>query len=135
MGYLEYIAVLVSPSPKDTLKAVEARRQAVEARMKAEENSDNPAGPVVIDASSGIFKNTSFYDSLAAEAGVDPRELQAMFGEQDDSGKQPVTYIKKQGQTDYFQRAIEAHQKGEELEPLPSLQTQLQKMHMDAIEF
>lgn len=134
MGYLEYIAVLVSPSPKDTLKAIEARHKAIEAKSKHEMND---GAPVVISAESREFKNTSFYDAIAAEVGSDNAEaVKAIFGDSNnDDSKKPVTYITKPGQMDYFEKAIAAHQRGEEILPIPSFQTQLQQMHLDALEF
>lgn len=137
MGYLEYIAVLVSPSPKDTLKAIDARHKNLEAKAKHESREDGTEAPIVIEAESRTFKNTTFYDAIAAEVGGDSAEaIKGIFGDTGiDDGKKSVTYVTKPGQMDYFERAITAHQKGEELMPLPSLQTQIQQMHLDALEF
>ena len=136
MGYLEYMAVLVSPSPKDTLKAIEERHKIVENRKKHEENVDGPNEPVIISAESKEFKSTTFYDTIAAEAGEESAAaIRNFFGDNVDDSSRPVTYIARPEQMSYFDRAIAAHQKGEDILPLPSLDTQLMQMHMDSIEF
>ena len=138
MGLVEYLAVLVSPSPKDTIKAIESRRKDAAAKKKAFENADSQEVGVEIDASSGIFKNTSFYDTIAAEANEESANaLKNFFNDTNDkSSNQMVKYKAKPGQMDYFNKAIEAHQKGEDLvEPPKSLQGQIAQMHLDAIQF
>lgn len=131
------MATLVSPSPKETMKAIEDRRKIVEARRKHRDNNEADDTPVVIDAESRVFKNTSFYDSIAAEEGAEAAEaIKNFFGDSgSDDSKRPVTYIPKQGQLSYFERAIAAHQKGEDILPLPSLDSQLMQLHLDSIDF
>ena len=137
MGYLEYIAMLVSPSPKDTLKAIEERHKILETKKRHAENLGGENEPVVIDASSMVFKNTTFYDTIVAEGGQEAAaDVKNYFGDNGDSdSSKPVTYVTKPGQMNYFDRAIAAHQKGEELMPIPSFSSQLAQMHMDALEF
>lgn len=133
MGYLEYTAMLVSPSPKDTLKAIEARHKNTEAAKKHRENTD---APIVINAESGEFENTTFYSSIETEVGKDSAAaLMAYLGDKPDTSKRPVSYIPKPGQLGYFEKAIAAHQKGEDLMPGASLESDLVKMHLDSITF
>ena len=67
LDMVEYLAVLVSPSPKDTMKAIEKRR-------KADAIAKKRAGQAVEDDGDlKLFKNdhrnTTFYDEIAKMAG------------------------------------------------------------------
>lgn len=137
MGYLEYIATLVSPSPKDTLKAIQERHKIIDAAKKQSEQVDGKEVPVVINAESREFTNTSFYDTVSQEMGEGAAEaLRAAFGDTGNNlNKRPVAYVPRDGQMGYFEKAIAAHQRGEELLPAASLQTQLAQMHLDSITF
>ncbi len=69
MGYIEYLATLVSPHPKETIKAIESRHK--------------PAN----SSESKVYVNTTFLDAIAAESGQDAVEdLKRHF---DDLGDSP----------------------------------------------
>jgi len=81
LDLIEYLAVLISPSPKDTIKAIDHRRSAVE-REKIK------SGEIKVKSDEHkLFKkdhrNTTFYDDIAKFGGNDAAEaLKKEFGEE-----------------------------------------------------
>jgi hypothetical protein len=137
MNYLDYMAVLVSPSPKDTMKAIEARQKAIQALEDVEEGETSDGSQVIIKHElDSTFQNTTFYDQIAAEvSGAEADRVRQFFGDTQKVNPKSVRYIPKPGQMDYFTKAIEAHQKGEELLPTPSIKSQIEQMHLDSLSF
>ena len=69
LDMVEYLAVLVSPSPKDTLKAIEKRRKmdAISKKKKGEKVEGSEDLKLFKDD----HRNTTFFDEIAKMAGED----------------------------------------------------------------
>jgi len=81
LDLVEYLAILISPSPKDTMKAIDHRRALAE-RDKVRRGEIDKT-----DADHKLFKkdhrNTTFYDDIAKFGGTEAaEELKREFGEE-----------------------------------------------------
>jgi hypothetical protein len=105
MGYIEYLATLVSPHPKETIKAIEQRH-----KMSNLEKIRN--GEQVNTDDLKLFhddhRNTTFFDAIAAEGGDQAlADLKALFNERPEDAKAVEMYTPKVDDLEYIQRAME----------------------------
>jgi hypothetical protein len=105
MGYIEYLATLVSPHPKETIKAIEQRHKMSnleKIRSGEEVNTDD------LKLFHDDHRNTTFFDAIAAEGGDQAlADLKSLFNDRPEDAKTVEMYTPKVDDLEYIQRAME----------------------------
>lgn len=125
MGYIEYLAVLISPHPKETVKAIEGRHKLLNAaKRKAGIEVDGEEDAKLFHDD---HRNTTFFDAIQAEGGEEAISgLKAFFGDKPEQANSVEAYSPKVDDIEFLERAIKLSAEGKN----PSGQQE-----MDTIEF
>jgi hypothetical protein len=116
---VEYLAILVSPHPKETIKAIDSRRKTAERdKMIADGKAD-------FDEKSG-FVNTTFYDTIKEVAGdASVEEIRKSFEEK------PADKVDSQLEHEITPEDIEFMERARRLQK----EDQDKRKNLDVIEF
>lgn len=103
LGYIEYLATLISPHPRETIKAIEARhKHAQMEKAKAGEDVEREFKLFHED-----HRNTTYFDAIAAEGGADAIEdLKQFFGDKPETAQAVELYQPKADDIEFIEKAI-----------------------------